>query len=262
MVIPTLVDEERALEFLRHTYQEIKTRLRGSSKKDPAVFRFDATRFIGKLKPAPDIAQDSELLTINFEVQIRTAFEHAWSVTTHALAYKTNQVDWKTLRLAAQLKASVEQLDGLILGFESMASVVTEHLWPEVEAKRIIEHKFKTLIDNGQIPRELLPSSWGRFCDNVLSLFKEISHDRSKIVQDTNTLLNLISSKLEKSTEPYPVSITLIQYCIGVMLDLSKLSRPFRSFIPIVTKEMTDIFPKSKLLGEGFKFIDVNAATR
>jgi hypothetical protein len=39
------------------------------------------------------------------------------------LVYKSSEIDWKRLRLAAQIKANVEQLDTLILAFEQTSLI-------------------------------------------------------------------------------------------------------------------------------------------
>src|SRR5580698_10811086 len=106
VIIPTLAEEQDVLEFLKKAFVHVTTRHRGDSKKAPDVFRFEATRFIGKLSPTDTTKTSSPLYTTCFEVQIRTAFEHACAVTTHAV-YKGGSVDWRARRLAAHLKAAV-----------------------------------------------------------------------------------------------------------------------------------------------------------
>jgi hypothetical protein len=86
IVIPTLADEMGVLELLRGAFQQVEHRARASTRKDRSVFRFDSTRFIGTLWPIPNNEPAAGISDIRFEVQIRTAFEHAWSVTTHAMA--------------------------------------------------------------------------------------------------------------------------------------------------------------------------------
>jgi hypothetical protein len=113
------------LEFLERAFVTVRIKRRGSSNKAPEVFRFDTTRFIGKLRIPENISTDDPLYQIQFEVQVPSAFEHAWSVTTHALTYKGEHVEWNRFRLAAQLKAAVEQLDILILAFEETSSKIS-----------------------------------------------------------------------------------------------------------------------------------------
>jgi ppGpp synthetase/RelA/SpoT-type nucleotidyltranferase len=117
VVIPTLTSEPAVVSFLKDSFKEVELRARSSTFKAPEVFRFDCTRFIGQLR-SPDENSRTPIHDVLFEVQIRSAFEHAWSVTTHALAYKSPEVSWSRLRLTAQLKAAVEQLDTLVLSFE------------------------------------------------------------------------------------------------------------------------------------------------
>ena len=77
VVIPTPGDEDDVLAHLRASFVEVTCRSRATSAKDPSVFRFDATRFVGRLKPDSVPAASDDLLSVNFEIQVRTAFEHA-----------------------------------------------------------------------------------------------------------------------------------------------------------------------------------------
>jgi hypothetical protein len=98
------------IDFLGRAFNQVVVRGRNDTRKPPDVFRFEATRFIGMLHRPAGTDPKEPLFNLAFEVQVRSAFEHAWSVTTHELVYKSQSVDWKRMRLAAQLKAAVEQL--------------------------------------------------------------------------------------------------------------------------------------------------------
>ena len=52
-----------------------------------------------------------ELDGLVFEIQIKTVLQHAWSVATHALIYKTNTISWPTERIAFQVKAMLEHAE-------------------------------------------------------------------------------------------------------------------------------------------------------
>jgi hypothetical protein len=156
IIIPNLSYEGIVIEFLRTTFCEVNLKRRGTTLKAPDVFRFDSTRFIGKLIPKEG-DENNQIFNIKFEVQIRTAFEHAWIVTTHPLTYKNKKIDWKRYRLAAQLKAVVEQMDMLVMGFDQAAEFISENAWPKVEAKQTIIEQIKHAFLKRQLTKELEP---------------------------------------------------------------------------------------------------------
>ena len=128
IIIPTLLHEKEVTKFCKDIFQIERITKRGQNPKSPDTFKFDSTRIYAKLRRSDDV-DDSELLNIydiTFEIQIKSAFEHAWSVSIHDLVYKNDEIDWKKLRLAAQIKANVEQLDTLILAFDQMSTIITE----------------------------------------------------------------------------------------------------------------------------------------
>ncbi|HEY9702182.1 MAG TPA: hypothetical protein V6C58_07035, partial [Allocoleopsis sp.] len=120
IIIPTLSHEKEVIQFCQNTFDIMRTIKRGQNKKPPDTFRFDSTRIYAKLKTLNPINSDNilSIYDIIFEIQVKSAFEHAWSVSTHDLVYKHSEIDWRRLRLASQIKATVEQLDMLILAFE------------------------------------------------------------------------------------------------------------------------------------------------
>ena len=79
-----------------------------------------------------DLNNQLNIYNITFEIQVKSAFEHAWAVSTHDLVYKSPEIDWKRLRLAAQIKANVEQLDTLILAFEQTSAIIQENHSPDL----------------------------------------------------------------------------------------------------------------------------------
>src|SRR5690242_4916887 len=68
IVVPTLAQERRAVEFLQESFDQTVIRPRAGTLKAPDVFRFDCTRFIGHLR-TPDENARSPIHDIRFEVQ-------------------------------------------------------------------------------------------------------------------------------------------------------------------------------------------------
>ena len=112
LIIPSAAFESAATGFCQSKFHVIEMRNKSNTEKAPDVFRFDATRVIARVRPRPDIDVGvPSIFDWRFEIQIRTAFEHAWAVATHDLVYKGSAIDWKRVRLAAQLKAISEGFD-------------------------------------------------------------------------------------------------------------------------------------------------------
>lgn len=237
IVIPTLAEESGVLEFLRSEFGEHDCKLRASSFKDPETFRFDATRFIGHLNE-----YGSGIL---FEVQIRTAFEHAWSVTTHALAYKGAGVSWRHKRLAAQLRAAVEQLDQLVSGFQEWTLMVTEQQWPEIKQKKEIGDFFIERVGDGRIPLEIAPKSWTRFSENIWTLLIRASGGYRKLddkfLADMMAMIEKEISELGPSGMPR--STSLYQFCLGVLATRSNIGK-IEKYTALITPELLTIYPR------------------
>ena len=249
IIIPNLAIEKSVVEYLQQTFKQIELRKRGNTQKSPDVFRFDNTRFIGRYI---QIGEQTELSEITFEIQIKTAFEHAWSVSTHSLVYKTNTIDWKLLRIAAQLKSSVEQLDMIVSGSRFINSHITEHPWPEINLKKYILEKTNEFLQNPNVPDELKPKDASRFSENLHSLFSPLtkgSRTPYKLLEHFFEAANELANELGK--EKFPRSLSLIQYFIGVAnqedFDFSK-----GKYIPFITKEMEDIFPNVRKVKKRF----------
>jgi hypothetical protein len=169
-VVPTAARETVVLDFLKRVFEEVELRPRNSTKKAPETFRFDSTRFIGKLRITDGLDLPPGVSSVRFEVQVPSAFEHAWAVVTHDLVYKSPDMDWRKARLAAQLKAGVEQIELIIAGFEANLDFVAQSSYPEIDAKQAIIDAFQELMIDETVSRALAPQSWSRFADNVYRL--------------------------------------------------------------------------------------------
>ena len=254
-MIPFLDYEKGVLEWLSTEFAEVETRGRFATMKDPETFRFNATRFIGRLKLDNFTSEEIPPLgRVAFEVQVRTAFEHAWSVATHALAYKGASVDWRKIRLAAQLKASVEQLDLIVKGFDGTASAIEQQRWPSVECKEEIEKFFRAKFEDRSLPDELRPGSWVRFCETIYKVLKGKRgyNDEITVVRERLAVLDQSFKKL--GPNGIPLSLTLTQLCIGVLAENGIITSPIRDYVPLMTDELKSLYPKAAVLGVGFNF--------
>jgi len=180
VVVPTATHEADVLSFLGAVFDPVDVRARNSIKKAPDVFRFDSTRWVGRLNPSVGVAVAPGAGNILFEVQIQTMFEHAWGVVTHDLVYKTDTIDWRKARLAAQLKAAVEQIELTIAMFEESIEFMPGSEHPETDEKVALVLELQQLMINGRLTTELQPQSWSRLADNVSNLVRSYAPKASE----------------------------------------------------------------------------------
>jgi ppGpp synthetase/RelA/SpoT-type nucleotidyltranferase len=260
IVISLISDEDSVISFLENQFEKLKMIRRGEANKPPDTFRFDSTRFIGQLKKPTGL----EFETVMFEVQVKTIFDFAWTKTTHALAYKSEKISWQRLRLAAQLKAAVEQLDMLILEFDQTSEDVGKCHFPEIEDKASIQEFFTKKIAEGFIPSELTPKDWSRFSDNVYRVFQAFKGERptghsNQKLSNLELCLNELDKEINHlGYQKIPISISLFQFIICVIgsseiLDNKSAKSKKHKYFFLVTDEMKLLYPKLKIHGEMFK---------
>lgn len=237
IVIPTASHVQGALNFLRSAFSEHEVRGQGISHKPPDVFRFDAPRFIGKLRPQPESERPPGVEDILFEVQILTAFEYAWHVATHDLVFKGGHVDWRRSRLAAHLKAAAEEADALIGAFELTAENIPISPHRDTSRTEQIAAFFREAHASGRIPDALVPASWARFSANVLRLVESYSGQR--VDEELEALLAGADSFL--SAGSVPVSGSLFQLVTGVVVT-QRGKDGLRRFVIVDSSELRDLY--------------------
>jgi ppGpp synthetase/RelA/SpoT-type nucleotidyltranferase len=242
IVVPVSRHEDAVVRKLDASFERITVRSRAEAKKAPDVFRFDGLRWYGTLRAEAAMSRQPGVERFMFEVQVITAFEFAWITVTHDLVYKADNVDWRRQRLAAQLKAAVEQIEVIIGVFDSASVAVLESPWPESAAKAEIIERCQLLVSDGLVPASLVPGSWRRFSDNFISLIRSFERDPNKLVIAVRSVLDAIDADLRAAT-PFtlPVGGTLFQYILSVVArpdTLGDLSR----FVVVPSRELTDVY--------------------
>jgi len=248
IIVPSLSHEGQVLTTLDRMFERVELRERHSTKKDPEVFRFQATRFIGRLRITD--ADDPRLAEVRFEVQIRTAFEHAWSVATHSPAYKSNRVDWRLERLAAQMKALVEQLDSLADSYHQSADVIVAHPCPRTEAESRILAWFLQLKENGWVPEECEPTKWGLFAKNVLELIWVSDWGSPLPVEERIDRLEtaVFGEMGARGKANFPRTLSLYQYVLGALVERETIKPRMRrpNYFAPISEALEQYFPKTR----------------
>lgn len=244
VVVPVAEHEDAVLSFLDDVFSRKEVRARWSTKKDPSTFRFDGLRWYGSAQPEVANEKQPGFGDLVFEVQIVTAFEWAWGKVTHDLVYKGEQANWKRLRLAAHLKASVEQIELMIAAFDEASSQVRPSPWPETDAAETVLTRFRMFVDEGLLDEVAAPRSWSRFADNVVALVR--SYQRSDLSAGVLELLDAIEADL-RSGPGAPVSVSYFQYVVGFV---SRLDTPGNTRKYVVVPS-----PEFELLGVTQEFV-------
>lgn len=256
LVVPTLRDEHNAIAYCREIFEVISEKRRSSARKPPELFRFDATRLYARLRAPDGIDPDVESISkIVFEVQIRTAFEHAWIVTTHPLTYKSQEVNWKRFRIAAQLKASAEWLDTAVESFEALAAAVVEAPWPEIDSKKSAADLIKRLIDANIIPLDVAPKDISRFAENLIAVLQSSSNNVA--IEDAIATLENEIRKIPPDS--FPRSISILQICIGILCRGGVITPPFRRYRYHVTEQLASIYPEVRMLAPIFSYSEADS---
>ncbi|NER03343.1 MAG: hypothetical protein F6K17_12340 [Okeania sp. SIO3C4] len=252
IIIPTLSHEKEVREFCKSTFEIIKTVKRGQNKKSPDTFKFDSTRIYAQLKSNNAITQENELsiYKVKFEIQIKSAFEHAWSVSTHDIVYKNSEIDWRKLRLAAQIKATVEQLDMLILAFEKTSEVIEDNSYQEIKNKQYLAKEINKLFQDQKIPDELKPKDISRFCDNLYRLLINVVEEK----QIKETFKVVIQKIQSTKTNQIPRSISLFQYFISILISEKIIDSSRNRYYWHITQEVISLYPELRTIDSTFEY--------
>ena len=241
VIMPNLSQEQKVIKFCQDIFQVTKIVKRGQNKKSPDTFKFDSTRILARLKRVDDTNIDNLLSIFNviFEIQIKSAFEHAWAVSTHDLVYKSSEIDWKKLRLAAQIKAIVEQLDTMILAFEQISPAIQESEYPEIKKKCQLAIATQELFQQKKIPEELKPKDMTRFCDNLYGILARAGKEDK--VQE---VIKCITKKIHSTpSKQIPRSISLLQYFLAILVEAEIIILPLDKYYFHITSELLTLYP-------------------
>lgn len=138
--------------------------------KDSFAFPFDDLRLYVSLKDSGTGELAQELYNLKFEIQIKTFLQHAWSIATHDLIYKSEKIDWGKERIAYQLKALLEHAEITISGVENL-SKISQVCKENKEVKKV--NRMISLILKHWQPDDLPP-------------------DRRRLAQNINTFIDAI----------------------------------------------------------------------
>lgn len=233
IVVPTIREVQEA-EGLVCTYFDCDRRRPPKQKKThkpSSSFVFDDLRLYVKHRPL-ESGRHPQLDGLVFEVQIKTILQHAWSLATHDLIYKTDSVSWPLERIAFQVKAMLEHAEVAIDTAEQIAKApaVAKSDKDTTAVRKLIEQIRQTW------PADRLPSDVKRLAENILNILKLADlnvRDFGAIIASEETR----SGPLPTNLSPYAFTLQALAHYSGVDLR-SKLIRSREKRAIVVHNDM------------------------
>jgi ppGpp synthetase/RelA/SpoT-type nucleotidyltranferase len=140
--------------------------------KRPETFTFDDLRLYLRWRDDPSLPP-SGLAGALFELQIKTFLQHAWSIATHDLTYKTDDVNWSTMRIAFQIKAMLEHAE---LSIQEATELSKSVALSKSDAFTTALKEFIEVV-TALWPKQELPNDVRRFAENIMELAKMVKLD-------------------------------------------------------------------------------------
>lgn len=208
IVVENLEEINKATALFKELFQIQYQRPQNHSytHKNSDSFQFDDLRIYFRLRNDELKPLSDSVLRLTFEVQIKTFLQHAWTIATHDLIYKSAEINWGKERIAYQVKAALEQAEVAISGVETLSKV--SELSKETKEVKKINRVLKLLYKH--FNSEDLPNDKRRLAQNIIGLLALLKTDLS-----TFDSLLLADTKAGKGTSlrnlsPYMIIVQSI----------------------------------------------------
>lgn len=202
IVVPMLGDVPAAHDFVSEFF-DVKYRRPVSSvetKKKSSDFHFDDLRLYGHLRPAAGLPE-RPIDGLIFEIQIKTFLQHAWSIATHDLVYKHDDVSWARSRVAYQVKALLEHAD------LSVSSIALLERSSELPTTGQPEERLRQLIRlvRGEWEPDVLPLDLRRLAENLDRLMSALA------IGELSALSDLLAIGKREAGGQHPLGLSPYQ---------------------------------------------------
>ena len=205
LVVANLAEVAEAERLIgqRFAVQARRPKRAGQTKKRSDSFPFDDLRLYVVLPPDPALPP-SDLVGVRFEIQVKTFLQHAWSIATHDLVYKSDDVNWSKERIAFQTKAMLEHAEVSMQEAETLAASAA--LAKEDAPTKQLKEGIALL--RRQWNQDELPADVRRLATNVLALIDSLKVSLPRLDEI------LIAGKVASGSHPANLSPygTVVQY--------------------------------------------------
>ncbi len=220
IVVPTMAQIEEAERMALSIYDQVARRPSEDTKthKEASSFAFDDLRlYVARRSLAS--GKGAELDGAVFEIQVKTILQHAWSVATHDLIYKSDTVSWPRERIAFQVKAMLEHAEIAIAEANRLADA------PAVAKKDAKTAGILQIIRsiNEIWSRDRLPADLKRLAVTLQDLLRSCdlsAEDFPDLIREEKKRLGLLPADLS----PYALTVQALAHSKAVDLQ-QKLKR-------------------------------------
>ncbi len=186
IVVPNLRYVTDAVELVSACYDMFDKKPGETVKSRPTDFSFNSIRMLCRLKKG---VIEKYLDSCVFEVQVKTLLEHACSKATHDFSYKGGTVSWSRERLAAQIKAVLDNADLSILEMESLSSSSF------LDQKNESYEKMKSIV-------LFIRAEWEDSSENIIPYdLKRLAEVTANILSASNLDINSLKDAVKKETD-------------------------------------------------------------
>lgn len=165
IVVENSLEIKKAIDLIEQYFVIVERRPHEDdfTSKPPESFYFDDLRLYVKLKPDDGLPPESlvnKLSKVKFEIQIKTFLQHAWTIATHDLIFKGDEINWAKRRIAYQIKAMLEHAEISIYEIEKIKD---SDMLAKMNKKIKRLNQIKTFLTNNwngdALPKDLITLS-------------------------------------------------------------------------------------------------------
>ena len=144
----------------------------------PETFRFEDIRLYARSVTLDDL-RPRGFENCVFEIQLKTFLQHAWTIATHDLVYKSGDRRWGRSRIAFQVKAMLEQAETAIgaAAVEEVVALVDRPYRPYKEVSSVVAAL------EARWPGESLPEDRATLADNLIQLMRALKMEMADFFQ-------------------------------------------------------------------------------
>lgn len=171
LVVENSLEIHNALERIEKYFiiEERKPDNEHITNKFPESFPYDDLRLYAKIRPVRGMPL-TPLHDIRFEIQIKTFLQHAWTLATHDLIYKGEEISWAKQRVAYQIKAMLEHAEMSIHEIDKIKE--SDMIAKENDVIERLKQTKDFLLKNWSIDQ--LPKDHMRISQNISNLMTKL----------------------------------------------------------------------------------------